>query len=98
MDQKSIYVNIEINGTYFIKAIFDNGCYNYMVVFDRLQKKLQFPTFLIRPRTLEQIAGIDYEAINQMDYFDIDIDGYKQRRVWAYVIPHMIQHVLLGLF
>jgi hypothetical protein len=33
-----------------------------------------------------------------MAYFDIDIDGYIQRRVWAYVIPHITQHVFFGLF
>jgi hypothetical protein len=32
MNQKRIYVNIKINGIYFIKAMFDNGCYNYMVM------------------------------------------------------------------
>jgi hypothetical protein len=53
---------------------------------------------LIRPRILEQVAEIDYEAINQMAYFDININDYKQQRVWAYVIPHITQHVLFGLF
>jgi hypothetical protein len=56
--------------------MFDDGCYSYMVISDRFQKKLQLPILLIRPRILEQIAGIDYEAINQMAYFDIDINGY----------------------
>jgi hypothetical protein len=68
-----------------------------MVISDRLQKKLQLPTLLIKPRTLKQVAEIDYKAINQMAYFDININNYKQRRVWAYVIPHITQHVLLGL-
>jgi hypothetical protein len=40
MDQKGIYINIGINGIYFIKAMFDNGCYSYMVISDRFQKKL----------------------------------------------------------
>jgi hypothetical protein len=35
MNQEGIYVNIEINGIYFIKAMFDNGCYSYIIIFDR---------------------------------------------------------------
>ena len=97
MDQTGIYVNFGVNGLHFTRAMFDNGCHSYMAISDRLQRKLQLPTLLIRPRTLEQVAGVDYNAINRVSFFDIDIDGHRQRRVWAYVIPQMQQDVILGL-
>jgi transposase InsO family protein len=68
-----------------------------MVISKYLQQKLQLPTLPIKPRTLEQVAGRKYDAVNQVAYFNIDIDGHKQQRVWAYVIPGMEQSVLLGL-
>jgi hypothetical protein len=77
MNQKGIYGNIGINGIHFTKAMFDNNCYSYMIISDRLQKKLQLPTLLIRLRTLEQIAETNYETINQMAYFDININDHK---------------------
>ncbi|KAF7441640.1 Pol protein [Pyrenophora tritici-repentis] len=97
MDQTGIYVNFGVNGLHFTRAMFDNGCHSYMAISDRLQRKLQLPTLLIRPRTLEQVAGVDYNAINRVSFFDIDIDGHRQRRVWAYIIPQMQQDVILGL-
>lgn len=97
MDQEGIYVNFGINGTHFTRAMFDDGCHSYMVISERLQRKLQLPTIPISPRTLEQVAGTDYNAIDRVAFFDIDIDGHRQRRVWAYVIPRMEQQVIIGL-
>lgn len=97
MDQQGLYVNIGINGIHFTRAMFDDGCHSYMALSERLEKKLQLPTLPITPRTLEQVAGRAYNAIDRVAYFDIDIDGHKQRRVWAYIIPRMEQPVLLGL-
>jgi predicted aspartyl protease len=87
MDQKGLYINIGINDTFFTQAMFDDGCHSYMAISKSLQEKLQLPTLLIRPKTLEQVAGKEYNAVNHVAYFDIDIDGHKQQRVWAYVIP-----------
>lgn len=97
MDQDGIYVNLGINGIHYTRALFDNGCHSYMAISEHLQRKLRLPTLSISPRSLEQVAGIDYNAINQVAYFDIDIDGHKQRHVWAYIIPRMKQDVILGL-
>jgi hypothetical protein len=30
---------------------------------------------------LEQVADEEYNAVNQVAYFDIDINGHKQQRV-----------------
>lgn len=97
MNQEGLYVNIGINGTFFTRAMFDDGCHSYMAISERLQQKLQLPTLPIRPRTLEHVAGKEYNAVNRVAHFSIDIDGHKQQQVWAYVIPRMEQHVLLGL-
>lgn len=97
MDQEGIYMNIGINGIHFTRAMFDDGCHSYMAISESLQRKLQLPTISINPRSLRQIAGVDYNAIGQVAYFDIDIDGHKERHVWAYVIPRMEQQVILGL-
>jgi hypothetical protein len=48
---------------------------------------LQLPTLPIKPRILEQVADKEYDAVNQVVYFDINIDRHKQQRVWAYIIP-----------
>ena len=60
--------------------MFNNGCHSYMAISERLQKKLQLPTLPISLRTLEQVAGVDYNAIDQVAYFNIDINGHKQHR------------------
>ena len=52
-----------------------------MAISKHLQQKLQLLILLTMPKTLEQVTGKEYNAINQVVYFDININRYKQQRV-----------------
>ncbi|KAF4886621.1 Transposon Tf2-6 polyprotein [Colletotrichum fructicola] len=97
MDQEGLYVNIGINTTYFTRALYDDGCHCYMSISLKLARKLRLPTIDITPRDLLQVSHVQKRAITQVAYFDIDIDGHKQQRVFAYVIPDQTEDVILGI-
>ncbi|KAF4475965.1 Transposon Tf2-8 polyprotein [Colletotrichum fructicola Nara gc5] len=79
------------------KALYDDGCHCYMSISLKLARKLRLPTIDITPRDLLQVSHVQKRAITQVAYFDIDIDGHKQQRVFAYVIPDQTEDVILGI-
>jgi predicted aspartyl protease len=97
MDQRGLYVNIGINEIHYTKALVDNGCHCYMTISKSCAKKLQLPRISIPPRSLTQVNTTSDNAISEVTYFSMDIDGHKQQRVFCYVIPYQEDDVILGL-
>jgi hypothetical protein len=97
MDTQGFYVNIGINGTHYSKVFIDSGCLCYMSVSERFADRLRLPRIPIKPRALQQFATITWDAIREVGYMDIDLDGHKEQRVFFYVIPDQQDDVVLGL-
>jgi predicted aspartyl protease len=97
MDQQGLYVNIGINGTHYTKALIDDGCHCYMTISKSYARQLQLPRISISPRSLAQVNTTAEDAISEVTYFSLDIDGHKQQRVFCYVIPNQEDDVMIGL-
>ena len=59
----------------YIHAFIDNGCLSYAIMWDRLTHNLKLPRIQISSRALEQATTEDPDAINEVVYVSIDIDG-----------------------
>ena len=97
MDKPGFYVNIGINGVRYTRAFIDSGCLCYMSVSERFADQLRLPRIKIPPRGLQQFATEAPEAIKEVGYASIDIDGHKEARVFFYIIPGQYDDVVLGL-
>jgi predicted aspartyl protease len=97
MDKPGFYVNIGFNGTHYTKAFVDNGCLCYMAVSEQFANRLHLPRIKIFPRSLQQFATLEKDAIREVGYTAMDIDGHKEDRVFFYIIPGQHDDVVLGL-
>lgn len=96
MHREGIYVNIGINKLYYTRVLIDSGCSCYATVSERFANRSSLPRIPIRPRDLIGVNTITKNAITQVTYFDIDIDGHQQKRVFAYVLPDQTDNIILG--
>ena len=97
MDQNGLYVNAIFNKDTVTHAFIDSGCLCYMTVSSKFAKKAGLQRISITRRRLQQVAGIQDQAIAEVAYGNLDIDGHQQDRVFAYVIPDQSEDVMLGL-
>jgi hypothetical protein len=97
MDVKGLYINIGINGSYYTHALLDSGCLTYRTISNRFARHLNLQHIPIKPHTLQQVNTLTKDAISKVAYIDINIDGYKRRRIFFYIIPNQEDDVLLRL-
>lgn len=96
MDSQPFYVNVGINREYYSIANVDSGCLCYGTVNEALVRKARLPRIPITPRTLDEVSTSLPGAIRGVTYADIDIDGYRKKRFFFYIIPEQKDEVLLG--
>ena len=96
MDSQPFYVNIGVNREYYSIAHVDSGCLCYGTVNEALVRKARLPRIPITPRTLDEVSTSLPGAIRGVTYADIDIDGYRKKRFFFYIIPEQKDEVLLG--
>jgi hypothetical protein len=96
MDVEPFYVNTGLNTFHYTKALIDSGCFCFASISQYLCNKLRLPPISIAPRQLEGFTSATVGQITEVTYADIDIDGYKRRKVFFYVIPHQTDDIILG--
>ena len=84
-----------MNGIQFAKALIDPGCQCYATVNGALVKSLNLPRIRIRTRVLDGVVA-NQGRITHVTYFNVDIHGHQQDRVFAYIIENQIDEIILG--
>ncbi|KAJ6437064.1 hypothetical protein O9K51_10361 [Purpureocillium lavendulum] len=96
MDSPPMYVNIGINREHYSTVFVDSGCLCYGTINEAFARKLRLPRIPIKPRTLDEVITSLPGAIRSVTYADIDIDGYRKKRAFFYIIPGQDEDVILG--
>ena len=96
MDCHGMYVNIGLNRENYTTAFVDCGCLTYAMMSEAFARKTRLPRIPITPRDLAQVNITVKGAIKSVTFADIDIDGYRKRRVFFFVIPNQDDDVILG--
>ena len=91
-----MYVNIGINREHYSTVFVDSGCLCYGTINEAFARKLRLPRIPIKPRTLDEVITSLPGAIRGVTYADIDIDGYRKKRAFFYIIPGQDEDVILG--
>jgi RNase H-like domain found in reverse transcriptase/Reverse transcriptase (RNA-dependent DNA polymerase)/Integrase zinc binding domain len=88
-------VDVLVNGIQFAKSLVDNGCLCYATVSESTAKSFDLPRIRIPTRTLDGV--VEHQGrITHITYFDMDVHGHRQHRVYAYVIPKQTDEMILG--
>ena len=89
------YTEILINDIHFAKTLIDSDYSNYALISNKFAKRIRVETLLIKPRPVEGILdGMDGK-IREIAKIDLDIEGYRMRRVFAYVLPRQTEDLIL---
>ena len=98
MDGEPFIVSTRVNRICFAKTLMDSGCLAYGTVSQRFARKWRLERIPITPRPLTELMSTTKDAITEVAYMDIDLDGHQQRRVFLYVIPNQKEYdIILGL-
>lgn len=85
-----------MNGIKFAPALIDNGCTSYATVNGPLARSLDLPRIRLNiPRRLDGVVR-DQGRITHATYFDLDVHGHKETRVFAYIIDQQEDEMILG--
>ena len=87
MDSKLFYINFGINGIYYIKAFVNSGCLCFTFISQSFARRLRLLRILITLRNLKQVNTTKRGVITYVTYVDTDINGYKRKKIFFYVIP-----------
>ncbi len=97
MDGEPFIVSTRVNGICFAKTLIDSGCLAYGTVSQRFARKWRLERIPITPRPLTELMSTTTNAISEVAYMDIDLDGHQQRRIFLYVIPNQKDYdIVLG--
>jgi hypothetical protein len=97
MDGEPFIVSTRVNGICFAKTLIDSGCLAYGTVSQRFARKWRLERIPITPRPLTELMSTTMNAISEVAYMDIDLDGHQQRRIFLYVIPNQKDYdIILG--
>jgi hypothetical protein len=84
-----------VNRIQFTRALVDSGCRCYIIVNKSLVQALDLPRIKIRPRVLDGVVPNQYQ-ITHATYFDLDVHGHQQGRVFTYIIRPQEDSMILG--
>jgi len=97
MDSEPFIISTRVNGICFAKTLVDSGCLAYGTVSQRFARKWRLERIPITPRPLTELMSTTTNAISEVAYMDIDLDGHQQRRIFLYVIPNQKDYdIVLG--
>ena len=97
MDGEPFIISTRVNGICFAKTLIDSGCLAYGTVSQRFARKWRLERIPITPRPLTELMSTTTNAISEVAYMDIDLDGHQQRRIFLYVIPNQKDYdIVLG--
>lgn len=97
MDCAPFIVSALIDDTYFAKTLIDTGCLSYGLCDPRFAQKNNLTRLRINPRTVSGVDGNITAEINEVVVVRLDLDGYRERKVFLYVAPIGYYDMILGM-
>ena len=90
------YAETLVNDVHLVQALIDSGSGSYALMSEEYARKIKLDTIPIHPRPVEGVvAGMNGE-IRKVARLDIDMGGYRMRRVFAYILPEQTDDLILG--
>ena len=97
MDCDPFIVSALIDDICFAETLIDTGCLSYGLCDPRFAQKNSFERLRIDPRTVSGVDGHITAEINEVAVVRLDLDGYREERVFLYVAPIGHYDMILGM-
>ena len=97
MDCEPFIVSALIDNSCFAETLVDTGCLSYGLCDSRFAQKNNLTRLRIEPRTVSGVDGHVTAEINEVAVVRLDLDGYREERVFLYVAPIGHYDMILGL-
>jgi transposase InsO family protein len=96
MDGKIFMAELLVNELHFTPCLIDHGSSCYAIVSEAFAQRCDLACFDIAKRRMVGVGG-EAGEISKTCYFTLDLDGHRQERVYAYVLPAAHHDVILGM-
>jgi hypothetical protein len=90
-------VSALINDITFADTLIDTGCLSYGLCDTRFARKHNLPRIPIKPRDITGFDGKASSTVNEVAVVSLDLDGYREERVFMYVTPIGDYNMILGM-
>jgi hypothetical protein len=97
MDCDPFIVLALIDNTCFTETLVNTRCLSYRLCDLRFVQKNKLICLQIDPRTISGVNGWVITKINKVAVVRLDLDSYRERRVFLYVAPTGHYDMILGL-
>ena len=87
MDCEPFIVSALIDNSCFAETLVDTGCLSYGLCDSRFAQKNNLTRLRIEPRTVSGVDGHVTAEINEVAVVRLDLDGYREERVFLYIAP-----------
>jgi hypothetical protein len=97
MDCDPFIVSALVDNYCFANTLIDTGCLSYGLCDPRFAQKNAFPRMQIEPRSVSGVDGQVTAVIDEVVIVRLDLDGYREERVFLYVAPIGDYDMILGM-
>jgi transposase InsO family protein/predicted aspartyl protease len=85
-----------VDGLNSLLALIDSGAQSYASINEKLARKLSLPLLETTPRMVTGVFEGPMVIVDKATYFSLDVGGFKQQRIFAYVVPNQGEELILG--
>lgn len=97
MDYKPFIVLALINSSCFTETLINTRCLSYGLCDPSFAQKNAFTYVQIEPQTVLGVDSCVIAKINEVIVVYLDLDGYKEERVFLYMAPISYYDMILGM-
>ena len=96
MESSLFRTNAVIGDTSNVTVLIDNGSESYAIINEELARRLELELLPIEPRAVSGVIKGPVGHISHVTRFALDVGGFKDQRVFAYVLPGQSEDLILG--
>lgn len=97
MDGEPFVISALVNDTSFANALVDTGCLSYGLCDSRFAQKNNLKRIPIKPREVTGFDGKVSSSVDEVAVITLDLEGYRETRVFCYVLPIGHYDMILGM-
>lgn len=97
MDCEPFIVLALIDSSCFAETLVDTGCLSYGLCDSRFAQENALTCLRIKPWTVSGVDGYVTAEINEVVVVHLDLDGYREERVFLYVALIGYYDMILGM-
>lgn len=97
MDGEPFVISALVDDISFANTLIDTGCLSYGLCDSRYARKNNLTRLRIKPREVSGFDGKVSSSVHEVAVVTLDLDGYREARMFMYVLPIGHYDMILGM-